>query len=103
MKKFLILLTLVLSGTAWAWGPREQGALAGLAAGYWLGQQQPQQQPYVVQPQPIYVTPPVPVYPRYYSPARPSYNLSAPAQSGCWTRQLYDQWGRPAGYQEVCQ
>ena len=81
MKKFIVTVFagLVLSNSAFAWGEREQGALAGIA-GFWAIQQlhkagQPQviyqqtppvivQQPQViVQQSPVYVYP----IPNYYS------------------------------------
>ena len=75
MKKFIVtaIAGLVLSSSAFAWGPREQGALAGIA-GLWAFQQlqragQPQvtyqqtpsvivqQPPVVVQQSPVFVYP----------------------------------------------
>ena len=81
MKKFIVTVItgLVFSNSAFAWGDREQGALAGIA-GLWAFQQlqragQPQvinqQSPPVIvqQPQVIVHQPPVFVYPlqNYYS------------------------------------
>ena len=74
MKKFIVtaIAGLVFSNSAFAWGDREQGALAGIA-GLWVIQQlhkagQPQviyQQtpPVIVQQSPVYVYP----IPNYYS------------------------------------
>jgi len=70
MKKVVFALAVVgslISNSAMAWGPREQGALAGIA-GLWAYQQleragrQPQTvyvqpQTVYVQPQPVYVQP----------------------------------------------
>ena len=81
MKKFIVtaIAGLVFSNSAFAWGDREQGALAGIA-GLWAFQQlqragQPQviyqqtppvivqQPPVIVQQSPVYVYP----IPNYYS------------------------------------
>ena len=81
MKKFIVTVIagLVFSNSAFAWGDREQGALAGIA-GLWAIQQlhragQPQviyqqtppvivqQPPVIVQQSPVYVYP----IPNYYS------------------------------------
>ena len=81
MKKFIVTVIagLVFSNSAFAWGDREQGALAGIA-GLWAIQQlhragQPQviyqqtppvivqQPPVIVQQSPVYVYP----VPNYYS------------------------------------
>jgi hypothetical protein len=72
MKKVIVSLALLgslISTSAMAWGPREQGILAGVA-GLWVYQQldragrQPQAvyvqpAPVYVQPQTVYVQPPV--------------------------------------------
>ena len=66
MKKVLVVLLVTLGFTsqAFAWGPREQGILTGVA-GLWVYQQlsRPQvvvqQAPVAVQPQPVYVYPQV--------------------------------------------
>jgi hypothetical protein len=68
MKKTITLvaagLTLAFATSAHAWGPREQGALAGIA-GTLIFQHitQPHVQAAPVQPAPVYVEPPRYVYP----------------------------------------
>lgn len=99
MKRFLVgvALTLSLVSTAFAWGPREQGALAGFAAGVILGQQAP----VYVAPPPVYVAPPpvyVQPYPVYVSPA-PVY---MPPRIHCTYTPKYDQYGRYVGQQQIC-
>ena len=57
---------------ALAWGPREQGALAGLVGGYIIGRQAPP----AYYPPPLQPVAPMPqeyYQPRYYSPPRPTY------------------------------
>lgn len=100
MKRFLVgvALTLSLVSTAFAWGPREQGALAGFAAGVILGQQAP----VYVAPPPVYVAPP-PVYvqpapPVYVVPPAPYY---APRVQ-CTYFPVYDAYGRYVGQKRVC-
>ena len=56
---------------ALAWGPREQGALAGLVGGYIIGRQAPPA--YYPPPQPAAPMPQEYYQPRYYSPPRPTY------------------------------
>ena len=85
MKKFAaVLLTMALASTsAHAWGPREQGIVAG-AAGLWMIQKLTEQ-PTVglnmhVVPNPVYVAPPNTVYMR-------------PAQQYCETHPVQNQFG----------
>ena len=52
------LLAATVSTPAFAWGDREQAALAGAVLGYVIGQQQNQPRPHV-QPAPVYQQPPV--------------------------------------------
>lgn len=70
MKKVIagLLVSMMVSTSAMAWGEREQGILAGVA-GLWIFQQldkagQPQQPPVVVYQQaPVYQAPPVQITP----------------------------------------
>lgn len=68
MKKILLIVAMLVSSQAVAWGDREQGVLVGIAAGYLLNQaNQPRQEQVVIiqqerlptiirqQPQVIYV------------------------------------------------
>ena len=96
MRKIFISSILALSCvSAFAWGPREQGALAGLAAGVILSQPQT-----YVAPAPVYVQPPVvPMYPQpmYVQPAPYSH----PPMT-CYDYPSYDSYGRVVGVQRVC-
>ena len=83
MKKVLVSIAIVfglVSAPAFAWGPREQGILAG-AAGLWVYQQL-SRPPVVVQQAPVMVSPP-PVYqqpPVVYQQPPVVYHQHAPAQ-----------------------
>lgn len=107
MKKLLLAMLVCAAATpAMAWGDREQGALAGLAAGIVLGQQQPAYRPapMYVQPAPVYVQP-APVYvqpaPRYYSPSYPT--VRGYYHSSCFNEPVYNAYGENTGYRTVCQ
>ena len=99
MKKAIVagLIAITAAGSALAWGPREQGALAGIA-GYWAYQQL--SQPRVVyqqQPQVIYQqtqTLPAPVYQPEVR-TLPQYSPTYPGPNGCFP--VYTQQGQFAG------
>ena len=90
MKKFIlaVLITLGAASSAHAWGPREQGALAGVA-GVLLYQQITQPRVVYQQPQVIYTPPPV-IYtqPEYRRPPVYSQQYPAPGYPSC--TPLYD-------------
>jgi len=99
MKKVLIAGLIAVSGisSAFAWGEREQGVLAGMA-GLWAYQQlsQPrvvyQQQPQVVYQQTQ--TLPAPVYQPEVR-TMPQYSPQYPSPYGCYP--VYTQQGQYAG------
>jgi hypothetical protein len=97
MKKVLVaLITVATIGSAHAWGPREQGALAGVAS---VLLYQHVTQPRVVyqqQPQVIYQqqTIPAPVYPEYRTMPQYSPQYQPPSVSCI---PAYDQFGRYLG------
>ena len=98
MKKFVIAIIACASMSAFAWGPREQGALAGIAAGVLINQHlNEDRRGYVyVQPAPVYSYPQNPVYVQPYV-IRPPQRVIV-----CQDFQNYDQYGRPYGIQRVC-
>lgn len=103
MKKAIVagLIAITAAGSALAWGPREQGALAGIA-GYWAYQQLSRPQ-VVVQPQPQVVyqqtqTLPPPVYQQPEVRTLPQYSPAYPGPNGCFP--LYTQQGQ--FYGQVC-
>ena len=95
MKKIVVagLIALSAVGSAHAWGPREQGALAGIA-GLWAYQRLSQPQVvYQPQPQVIYQqtqTLPAPVYPPEVR-VMPQYTPAYPGPNGCFP--VYSQQG----------
>jgi hypothetical protein len=78
MKKFILILLAVFSTNAFAWGPREQGALLGLGLGYILAQ------PQYEYPRQIIVNPPV------YNNSYPVYNVNRTPQPVYERRSQYD-------------
>lgn len=71
MKKALVSLAVIgslVSAPAFAWGPREQGILTGVA-GLWVYQQLTRPPVTVVQQQPVVVAPPPVVYQQSPAPA----------------------------------
>ncbi len=98
MKKIVIAIIACASMSAFAWGPREQGALAGIAAGVLINQHlNEDRRGYVyVQPAPVYSYPQNPVYQQPY-PIHPPQRVIV-----CQDFQNYDQYGRPYGIQRVC-
>ncbi len=103
MKKIVVagLIALSAVGSAHAWGPREQGALAGVAGV--LLYQHISNQPRVVyqqQPQVIYQqtqTLPAPIYQPEVR-TLPQYSPTYPAPNGCFP--VYTQQGQ--FYGQVC-
>jgi hypothetical protein len=98
MKKIVIAIIACASMSAFAWGPREQGALAGFVAGALINQQlnEDRREPVYVQPTPLYSYPQNPVYQQPYV-IRPE-----PRVIVCQDYQNYDHYGRPYGIQRVC-
>ena len=95
LKPASLLLLLVCSTASYAWGPREQAALAGFVGGYIIGANAYS-----------YHTPPPPVYypPVYYSPARVIHNqpYHYVYQPVCWYEYVYDSYGRPMQRYTIC-
>lgn len=95
MKKVLITLVLAAMATpSFAWGPREQGILTGVA-GLWIFQQldkagRPQQPVYVQQQPPVIVQQQPPVIIQ-----QPPVQLPQPVyqQQFCETKPIQDQFG----------
>ena len=95
MKRFIVALVagLLVSTSAFAWGPREQGILTGVA-GLWVFQQlsRPNQvvhvngNPVVINPQPVYV--PQPVYQQ-----SPPVIVGPQPQQYCEYTVVTDQFG----------
>ena len=95
MKKVIVglLVSMFVSTSAFAWGPREQGILTG-AAGLWIVQQlsRPNQtvhvngNPVVLNPQPVYV--PQPVYQQ-----SPPIIVGPQPQQYCEYTVVTDQFG----------
>jgi hypothetical protein len=98
MKKIVIAIIACASMSAFAWGPREQGALAGIVAGVLINQHlnEDRREPVYVQPTPLYSYPQNPVYQQPYV-IRPE-----PRVIVCQDYQNYDHYGRPYGIQRVC-
>jgi hypothetical protein len=108
MKKSLIAICLVLgTGSALAWGPREQGALTGLVIGSMVAPAisgqiivQPGYSPYQVYPPPVRAyTPPVCGVNVYCGPnpvPGPQY------RSYCQFYPIMDQYGREIGRERIC-
>ena len=105
MKKFVLIVSLMFSLSAHAWGPREQGALAGFAAGVLINQhmngQHRQHHHIYTQPAPqppmfVYPPNPVVVYPPTYE-IRPEHRVIV-----CHDYQNFDKYGRPYGIQRIC-
>lgn len=77
MKKLILSLTLVIATPAFAWGDREQGAVAGILGTIILqnsgvlSKPQPQQAPVIVQ-QPVYIN----SYPVYNLPRAPYHGAT---------------------------
>lgn len=93
------------TSSALAWGPREQGALAGLVIGGIVGSQieqnerqyeprhhRHQQAPVYVQPQPVYIQP---------QPQICGYNISC-SPTVCTNEPMYNQWNQIIGYRQTC-
>jgi hypothetical protein len=98
MKKIVIAMVACISISAYAWGPREQGALAGIVAGALINQHindERREQVYI-QPTPVYVYPQNPVY------VQPPVIRPEPRVIVCQDYQNYDHYGRPYGVQRVC-
>jgi hypothetical protein len=96
MKRTLALIAaLAMTGTAYAWGPKEQGILTGVA-GLWIAQQLHNRPHYQYQP-PVVVhqAPPVVVYQQPQMVIGPSpYCPPGTGYFGHDWRTFTDQWGR---------
>lgn len=107
MKKLLFATTLALAVTsATAWGPREQGALAGLVIGstllngnYSYNRGYYNAAPVYVQPQQQFYVQPQIVYPRQQQMC--GYNVYC-GPTSCYTQAMTDQYGNVISYQTNC-
>jgi hypothetical protein len=96
MKKVLVaLMTVATIGSAHAWGPREQGALAGIVIGTILSQPRPVYAPhpqviYAPQPQVIYQQ----TYPQVYEYRTPPVYSPQYQPPSVSCIPAYDQFGR---------
>ena len=104
MSGTILAAALMVPFTVFAWGPREQGALAGFIGGYIIGQQNPPAYQYA--PSYGYVQPPAPYIQRpprqHYAPPPPTYyNPSYGAR--CWTENVFNSWGQLVNQRTVCQ
>lgn len=103
MKKTIIAISILVSvSTAFAWGPREQGALAGVIAGVVIndairGDSYRYEQPRYYAPAPQYYVEP----PRYVQPYQPPTYYVHPRQN-CWNMGIRDYYGNVISYQLVC-
>ena len=90
------VVALGLSGSAMAWGDREQGALVGLVVGSLIARGQPTVVAQAVAPAPghgqAYAQ--APVYGYGYSAPQPVVR--------CYQVPLVDQWGRQVGWGQQC-
>lgn len=103
MKKALVagLVGLAMTSSAFAWGDREQGALAGLIVGGIIGSQaraeryEPRYEPRVIVQPPVVIQQqePIIVYPA------PRQRYRAPL---CLLHPYYDQYGQLLGYERSC-
>lgn len=100
MKIATVIIAALISAPAFAWGDREQGALAG-AAGVLLLQHINR----------AHQAPPPPPPPQYYAPApQPQYYAPAPSrevniyprQRICRNQTIYDHHGRSIGFERIC-
>jgi hypothetical protein len=96
MKKVLVaLITVATIGSAHAWGPREQGALAGIVIGTILSQPRPV---YAPQPQVIYQQQTYPqAYPQVYEYRTPPVYSPQYQPPSVSCIPAYDQFGRYLG------
>ena len=96
MKKIVIAISIMSCATVvFAWGPREQGALAGIVAGVVIDEAIRNDEPRYVQPPRYYVEPP-----RYYQPYQPPVYVQPRQQ--CWNAPSFDYYGNVTGYRIVC-
>ena len=82
MKKLVLAAALIASTPAFAWGEREQGALAGVA-GLWIFQQLSKPQVVVQQPPVIVQQPPVYSLPRSQHGGTPIYERRTQWDANC--------------------
>ena len=101
MKKLFVTVALMASTAAFAWGPREQGIVTGVA-GTLLYQHITGNQPQYNPPPAVYY-PPAPVYPQnyYQAPVRtPAYYQPPPPV--CTTYSNIDHHGQFRGHTRIC-
>ena len=99
MKIAAVIIAALISAPAFAWGDREQGALAGAAGVLLLQHLNNSRQPPPPPPPAQYYAPPPA---QYYEPS-PSREVHIyPRQRICRNHTIYDHHGRSIGYERVC-
>lgn len=97
MKRIVLVVALSVCGSAFAWGDREQGALAGIVGTIVLGN-------VLRAPEPQVQAPPVIIQRREVMICN-AYNQCIPQTQPspyCSYHPYYDQFGRVAYYEKVC-
>lgn len=101
MKKLIVgIAAAVCTTSSFAWGDREQGALAGIVGTLILLNQQRQEQ-VIIAPQPRVIEREIYVERHRPLPPPPS-RWRDPANPYCYLEMAYDRDGAPLGYMRIC-